>query len=319
MTSAASFPPSTWAEAPYRLRFRLGERCLWVKSFRAVVLKTEFLKIDRPPEQLIPGVESLSEDVDLAVMGCIPIQHAYPKFSRVAGWLLYVPEHFPCYYVDLTTTFDEYFRNFSAKTRSTLRRKVRKFEDFSGGTIDFREYKTAEGFDDFYSLALELSSRTYQHRLLDAGLPATESFASSARALAAGNQVRAYLLLYAGKAVAYLYCPIVDRALAYAHQGYDERFAEWSCGTVLQYLAFERLFAERTFQVFDFTEGEGEHKKLFATGMVSCAKMLYFRPKLWNVILAGSHAALVSASRWGVKLLDRVGLKRRIKKMLRRG
>lgn len=308
-----------WGKQPYRLRFLFGELCLYSKPFRALVLKTHFLQIDQPPEQLISGMETSAGDVDMVVMGSVPIQRPYPKLSRVAGWLLYVPSHFPRHYVDLTMTFEAYMSTFSAKTRSTLRRKVRKFQEFSNGTLDFREYHNAERFEEFYPMALELSRRTYQHRLLDAGLPASDSFASSARALAAANQIRAYLLFHDGKPVAYLYCPAADGVLIYAHLGYDSNLAEWSCGTVLQYLAFERLFAEQTFNVFDFTEGEGEHKRLFGTGTRLCAQVLCFRPTVRHFVLVGGHAALASLSSGVVKLLDRLGLKRRLKRMLRRG
>jgi len=316
-----SDPPAAlaWVEQPYRLRFLFGERRLGAASFRALVLKTHFFKIGRPLEQVIPSLASLGSNVDVVVMGSVPVQRAYPRLSRTAGWLLYVPSQFPRYYVDLTTTFEAYLGKFSSKTRSTLRRKVRKFQEFSGGTLDCREYRTPDEIEEFHPQALELSRRTYQHRLLDAGLPESDSFLSSMRALASAGQVRAYLLFHEGKPAAYLYCPATDRVLAYAYLGYDAAYAEWSCGTVLQYLAFERLFAEQTFRIFDFTEGEGEHKKLFATGMTPCAHVLCFRPKPRNFVLVGCHAALALASRGTVKLLDRLGLKRRIKKILRRG
>jgi len=309
----------TWVAQPYRLQFRLGERSLCAKYFRALVLTTHFLNIEQQPEQIIPSLENLGADIDVVVMRSVPVQKAYPTLSRTAGWLLYVPSHFPRYYVDLTTTFEAYLGKFSARTRSTLRRKVRKFQDFSGGTLDCLEYRTPNELEEFYPLAVELSRRTYQHRLLDAGLPESDSFRSSVRALASANQVRAYLLFHDGKPVAYQYCPVKDGVLTYAFLGYDETYAGWSCGTVLQYLVFERLFAEQRFRIFDFTEGEGEHKKLFATDMTFCAQMLCFRPELRNLVLVGGHAALDSASTGTGKLLDRVGLKRRIKKMLRRG
>jgi CelD/BcsL family acetyltransferase involved in cellulose biosynthesis len=308
-----------WAERPYHLRYMFGELRLGSKAFQALALKTHFLKVEHTPEQLIAGIGSVGRDVDVVVMGSIPVPSAYPKLSKVAGWLLYVPAHYPRYYVDLTTTFETYLSNFSAKTRSTLRRKVRKFQEFSGGTLDFREYNSATAFEEFYPLALKLSQRTYQHRLLEAGLPASDSFLSSARALAAVDHVRAYLLFHDQKPVAYLYCPLADGVLTYAHLGYDADFAEWSCGTVLQYLAFERLFDDESCQIFDFTEGEGEHKKLFATGMKFCAQVLCFRPKLRNVVLVTSHAAVAAASSGTVRLLDHLGLKRRMKKLLRRG
>lgn len=316
---SSSTGTQTWVEQPYRLQFMLGERHLFAVSFRALVLKTHFLKLESPPEKLILALEGPDSDTDVVVMGSVPVQKVYPTLSRSGEWLVYVPDHFPRYYVAITGTFESYLMKCSAKTRSTLRRKVRKFQEFSGGKLDFREYSTPEEVEEFYPLALELSQRTYQHRLLDAGLPESASFISTIRALALADQMRAYLLFHEGRPVAYLYCPAIDGVLTYAYLGYDATYSEWSCGTVLQYLVFERLFAEQTFRIFDFTQGEGEHKKLFATGMTPCAQVLWFRPKLRNFVVVGCHAGVALATRKIVELLDFLGLKRRIKRILRRG
>ena len=41
-----------------------------------------------------------------------------------------------------------------------------------------------------------------------------------------------------------------------------------SPGTVLQYLALESIFDEKVNSYFDFGEGEGDHKKMFATNFI---------------------------------------------------
>ena len=76
--------------------------------------------------------------------------------------------------------------------------------------------------------------------------------------------------------------------LIYAHLGHDPDFAEYSPGTVLQLEAMRQLMAERDFALFDFTEGEGQHKRLFATGGIDCVDLLLVRPTAGN-LLAG-HA-----------------------------
>ncbi len=232
--------------------------------------------------------------------------------------LIYVRAHYPRYYVELSGSFESYLGQFSSKTRATLRRKVKKFQEFSGGTIEWHEYRTVDELEAFHAMAAPLSRRTYQHRLMHSGLPETTEFKSKMRALAARDQVRAYLLFHRGNPVAYLYCPSEENVLIYAYLGYDPEYAEWSCGTVLQYLAFDRLFAEQKFRLFDFTEGEGEHKKLFATGMTACADVLCFRWGVRNVLLVCGHRVLSATSRSAVHMLDRLGIKKRIKKLLRR-
>jgi CelD/BcsL family acetyltransferase involved in cellulose biosynthesis len=57
---------------------------------------------------------------------------------------------------------------------------------------------------------------------------------------------------------------------------------------VLQLEAMQDLFGEARFAAFDFTEGEGQHKRQFATGGVACVDVLLLRPGLVNrAVIAG--------------------------------
>jgi CelD/BcsL family acetyltransferase involved in cellulose biosynthesis len=138
----------------------------------------------------------------------------------------------------------------------------------------------------FHALARGLSARTYQERLLGAGLPEGSEALAEMRALAQADRARAWLLFVDERPIAYLWAPAEGLTLIYAYLGYDPDFAEYSPGTVLQLEAMRELMAERKFRLFDFTEGEGQHKRLFATGGVDCVDLLLMRPTLAN-LLAG--------------------------------
>ena len=45
-----------------------------------------------------------------------------------------------------------------------------------------------------------------------------------------------------------------------------------------------QLMAERAFALFDFTEGEGQHKRQFATGGIDCVDLMLVRPTAGNLI-----------------------------------
>jgi hypothetical protein len=79
----------------------------------------------------------------------------------------------------------------------------------------------------------------------------------------------------------------------------------------------ERLFAEAGLTVFDFTEGAGQHKQLFATHTEQCADVLILKRRASTVALAYSHAAFTRAEQGLAKALDTLGVKRRMKMMLR--
>ena len=93
---------------------------------------------------------------------------AFP--DHVAG----AREDFRRHYILMDGSFEDYLTRFSGKTRSTLRRKAKKFAQADGGELDVRAYTSADEVARFLELALPLSEKTYQARLLDAGLPDSE-------------------------------------------------------------------------------------------------------------------------------------------------
>ena len=121
------------------------------------------------------------------------------------------------------------------------------------------------------------------------------------------------------KPVSYLYCPVSNGVLIYAFLGYDPGYMNFSVGTVLQWLALEHLFEERSFRFFDFTEGQSEHKKLFATHHIQCANVFFLRSNLRNRFLLHSQRTVDNFSKLAGDKLDQLGLKSKVKKMMRFG
>ena len=60
-----------------------------------------------------------------------------------------------------------------SKSRSTLHKKVKKFLD-SGEGSGMRTFTKPHEIAEFHRLARGVSARTYQERLLDAGIPDDE-------------------------------------------------------------------------------------------------------------------------------------------------
>ncbi|MCE9523197.1 MAG: GNAT family N-acetyltransferase [Alphaproteobacteria bacterium] len=233
------------------------------------------------------------------------------------GWLHRVLREYPRHLVDLSTGYEAYLGKFSGKTRSTLKRKLRKFLELSGGTIDWREYRTPAEINAFFPLAYELSSKTYQERLLGAGLPDTAAFREAAAEQAARGALCACILFLAGRPVSYLYLPIDGGRVIYAYLGYDPTVSEHSPGTVLQLLAMERFFADPALTVFDFTEGAGQHKQLFATHSEQFVDVIILKRSWRMSALSNAHQAFVRMEAGLSKSLESLGLKRRLKMLLR--
>jgi CelD/BcsL family acetyltransferase involved in cellulose biosynthesis len=111
--------------------------------------------------------------------------------------------------------------------------------------------------------------------------------------------MRGWVLFLDGEPISYLYAPAEGTTLIYAFLGYDPDHAAWSPGAVLQFEAMRQLIEEGRFSLFDFTEGEGQHKLLFGTGTVECVDLLLLRPTFGNIaagtLLNGFDAGVAKA------------------------
>lgn len=226
-------------------------------------------------------------------------------------------QDYPRHYIAMQSSFEDYMASFSSKTRSTLRRKARKLEKEVGKSFAVSEHRSPAEIEDFLARALPLSQRTYQARLLDAGLPDTPAARAEMLALAEADRMRGFLLHGAEGPLAYLSLPVHGRTVVYAHLGYDPDAARLSPGTVLQMEALERLFAEQRYSYFDFTEGDGAHKAMFATDAVACASFMLLSPTIANRALIASRSAFDAGIAGVRSLAERSGALARIRARLR--
>jgi CelD/BcsL family acetyltransferase involved in cellulose biosynthesis len=310
---------SHWQLKTVPLKFQLGERTLW--SAPITVHIRSFGLTEQPSPQWVedPPADPPLGSTTGYMLRSMPSRTELPVLARKGEYLRYVTAQYGHCYIDLGVGIEAYRNKFSGKTRSTIQRKVRKFQEHCQGRLDWRCYRLPEEMPAFHRLARQVSARTYQERLLDAGIPADDAFLADMRARAAGEGVRAYLLFDGDRPVSYLYCPVVDGALVYAYLGYDPDYLKHSVGTVLQWLALEDLFSERRFRYFDFTEGQSEHKKLFATHERRSANILFLRSTLRNRMLVQGQLSCNRIVEFASGLAERWGIKARLRRWLRHG
>ncbi len=265
------------------LPFRVGARTLW--SVRRALVRRR-VPLEAALAGPRPDLPPLGAKEDGYLIAGLPAHLAAPLAGET-GLRPFVRQRYPRSYARLDQDFETYFAGFSAKSRSTCRRKLKRMAERSGGTIDLRCYRTPEEMAAFHAEARALSALTYQERLLGAGIPEGAEAEAEMRTLAAADQARGWLLRLDRRPIAYLYAPAEGDALLYAYLGYDPAHADLSPGTVLQLEAMRQLMAERRFALFDFTEGDGQHKRLFATDSIDCVDLLLLRPSPSN--LAAGH------------------------------
>jgi len=188
----------------------------------------------------------------------------------------------------------------------------------ANGEIDFRIYRTAGEIDEFFTIALKVSKDTYQERLLDAGLPDDEGYRAAIVSLAETDAVRGFLLFNNGEPVSYLLLVARNDVLLYKYLGYAPAYTKWSPGVVLHWLALQHLFAEQKFALLDFTEGEGQQKRTFSTGSVTCVNVFCLRPTAKNILAVTLHMLVNGLSAAAGKVTESLGLKTGLKRLIRR-
>ncbi len=282
------------------LKFQIGARTL-AAVHRPLVRVS--LSLDDAIATRLPMLPPLPAGAQGWLVTSLPVALAEDVRGLMGGMLAFERQRYTRYYVDLTIGADAWLAALSASTRSATKRKEKRVAARSGGGLKVTRHATPDEMVAFHPLARAIAARTYQERLLAAGLPDTPAFRQSMLSRAAAGQVRAWLLHIDDRPAAYLYCPVVAGDVIYEFLGHDPDFAELSPGSVLQVAALRDLFAEGGLKRFDFTEGEGQHKRQMATGGVECVDLLLLRPTLANRAVVAAIAGFDRAVALGKRVL----------------
>lgn len=298
------------------LKFQVGARTL-------AVIPRELVRV------AIDLDGAIGEDLP-ALLPLPPRAHGYlvtslaaarlADLTRATGdMLVHVRQRYTRYHADLTIGLDAFMALLSGNARSQLKRKSKRIAELSGGALAIERFASPEELERFHAVARRISVLTYQEKLMGGGLPADSAFVQAMLGAAAADQARGWLLRIGGEPAAYLYGEATGSVLRYDHVGHDPRFNDLSPGSVLTLEAFRDLMQERRFTRFDFTEGEGQHKRQFATGGTACVDLLLLRPSLSNRAAIASLGAFDGLTAAAKQFADRPALKGLAKKVRRAG
>lgn len=268
------------------LNFRVGARTLASLPRRLVRVA---LSLEDAMGGALPAMPPLPADAD--GYSILSLATGRTKATRwLAGAMLVAErQRYRRYFTDLTIGRDAYHAGLSGNLRSTIKRKTKKL---ASEGMAITQHRTPDELAAFHTLARPLAAETYQEKLLAMGLPGDARFVSEMLRMAAGGEVRAWLMTLHGTPVAYLYCPVRGGTAIYEYVGHDARHDALSPGTVLMAQAMRDMIADPALARFDFTEGEGQHKRQFATGHVDCCDILLLKRSMAN------RAALAALSAW---------------------
>jgi hypothetical protein len=299
----------------YNVKFQIGDFVFFTKKIpvaslvKSKVFESEpLMNLPESDGELPKYYPQLNVDRDIVKS----------KVTVKNGKLYYIRSFYNNYFIKLSdyNTFDEYLLKFSAKSRSTLKRKVRKAE---AAGFTYKLYSKAEDVKEFHSYACDVGKDTYQNNLFDSSIPSEDSYRNEMLQLAEKGHFLGGVLFKDEKPCAYLYTPINEKQYVYAYLGYLPEFSKFSPGTVLQFQVFQRIFDEEPkAQFFNFTEGDGQHKEFFSTDKKVCCNCLIIENSLYNYLLLKTQTSFDSFSALLGRVLDKYNLRAKIKKIIRK-
>lgn len=302
-----------------RIKFSLGELNLRDWRPELIVIEpsdsiNETMQLPSPDEL----VEKLTKDADGFLARRVANDGCYEGISKKGQFLLYAQPTTQHFLVELHSSFDEYISKFSPKTRQNITRSVRKLETNNPNEEIFHKFRTPDEIKFFITEAIKISNQTYQARLLKSGIPSTTKFIDSATDLAAKGNARGYLLKSNGKFIAFAWCRIEGARQIYDVIGYLPEHGKHSPGTVLLYLIIKSIFMEGRISIFDFGPGYSSYKEIFSNCHIHYKDILVVRDKLTNKIILETHRACETLSKTTGDLLFQIGIKEKIKRILRK-
>lgn len=305
--------------APRRvgLRFLLGEWSPGTWRPQLSIVEPQALDAVAPPLEPKAYEALLHPDADGVLCRRVEASGMEVGVGRYGPWLRYVRSRDVHHFIEVQPSWDSYFTQFTGKSRQNLRRSVKRFTERQNGSTGVELITSPDEIARFHREALQISEQTYQHKLLKSGLPSSDSFRAHLDQLAREGRARGYLLRDAGQPIAYAWCSLSEEVFKYEVVGYLPEAADLSPGTVLLCHIVEDAHSLPGCRFIDFGPGEAQYKSMFANRKVEYVDLYLFRMTWRNLLLVGLHRGLSLFSEGLGRLLETLGLKARIKRLMR--
>lgn len=206
-------------------------------------------------------------------------------------WQAFRPSEFQLRHrIQLPDSLDAYWQGFNAKSRSTLKRKLKKF-----GDCRLQRITRPDQVPEFLEAARQVSARSWQHRMLGPRIRNDEAELQNLTRLAIEGALRAYLLWRKEEAVSFCLGTQSNGVFHYEEVGYDGHLGHLSPGVCLLMLMLEDLFQRDRPQLVDFGGGHADYKQRFAN-LQSTSGNVWLLPR-------GLHSRLIVVSLSGRRVL----------------
>ncbi len=180
--------------------------------------------------------------------------------------------------IQLPSTAAEYWARFSTKTRSTFRRKLKKF-----GETKLERITDVADVPRFLEIAHGISLQTWQTRQFGLRVHNNAEELELLTTLAREGLLRSYLWFSNGEPVAFLIGNQDKGCFHYEEVGYATPFAKNSPGQMMLIQVLDDLFVTNRPDWFDFGGGDADYKQLFASHESQSGTVWLWPPTLTNL------------------------------------
>jgi len=239
----------------------------------------------------------------------------------VAKGFISVPlgEPFEHQFARLPDTYEEYLGQLGSRSRQSVQYSERKLAKDMDGKVRAVCFESVDAVERFLADGSAVSRNTYQWNLLGLGLRDTPELRGQLKMAAERGWLRSYILYCREQPVAFMLGYQYAGCYYYTDVGYEPGYADWSVGSVLQLKVIQDLYArDGRPGIFDFSTGYGSHKARFANFSRREANVLLLPRSLKNRAIASAFLLNERSSAKATALMQRLGLKARIKKWVRR-
>jgi CelD/BcsL family acetyltransferase involved in cellulose biosynthesis len=300
------------------LTFDVANRVLARIHFKtADILGSELITGESPDirRQILEGLFEQYSAVQCAYFDAMPLES--PVYGQICGnantsrsYFSYLPyRDRPWHWIELGENFDAYLGMMKAKTRSTIRKKIRELREHGNGALELERIEATDQIEGFLRAAELVSRRSWQNRIIGERISDSEVCRRAFTDLVERRLLRAYLLKSGGEPCAFLVGYQHGGVYQYVETAYDESIGHLSPGSTLLYMVLEDLFSHKKPEAFNFGVGDGVHKRRFANREAKDTSAYLLRRNLSNQILKASHFLFDS----GIRLAKRV-LRRKVEK-----
>lgn len=159
----------------------------------------------------------------------------------------------------LPKDFETYLKGLGNSTRYEMKRALRLLEKNTEAAISYRIFTQLEEVAELSSCLQQVSTKTYQHQLLNIGLNDDSDTRHTLELAARKGWLRSLILFSRNDPIAFQHGFLYNKCFYLTHIGYDPAWAKWSVGTITHAYLIQNLI-EIGAEKFDFLYGDNGSK-----------------------------------------------------------